>query len=343
MRNRLSNVIRRFRRPGLTGGGDSYDVYAPDTAALTVSDYQTIQQRTAQTLEFRRTIVENNRLRYASPGSRVSFQTNAEMLRLNLYWNAEVYNVISGIASFNGVGSVLSNGTEIGTFDWSQPLVKGYSSPTYSLATGTKTITVVWPYSAGLQLQSVDLQRGASLIAATRPANKIGICGDSISQGFDSGKITTTWAYLLGNTQNRQVINLANAGAPADASHANALTGTGCDRVTYMIGYNDFASQTALATFQSRVEGWITNARAALPSARIYVISTIYSPNTNTITLAQYRSAVQSAELAVGDANTFYIDGLSIMTNNTNRLNGTIHPNDLGASEIATNLQPLIT
>jgi hypothetical protein len=343
MRNRLSNAIRRFRRPGLTGAGIVYDLYPPNTAALTVSDYEAIQQQTAQTLEFRRSIVENNRMAYASPGSRVSFQTDANDLRLQLYWNAEIYNVITLLATFNGVGSVLSDGVEIGTFDWSQPLVAGYSFPSYKLPTGSKTVTIVWPYSAGLQLQGIELSKGSSISSATRPSNKIGICGDSISQGFDSTKITTTWAYLVGGLQNRQVVNLANAGAPADASHANALIGTGCDRVTYLIGYNDFAAQTAIATFQSRVEGWITNARAALPTAEIYVISTIYSPNTNTLTLAQYRSAVQAAELAAGDANTFYVDGLTLMTNSTTRLSGTIHPNDLGASEIAANLDAIIS
>jgi lysophospholipase L1-like esterase len=244
------------------------------------------------------------------------------------------------------IGAILVDGVEVKTYQWAQLWNEtGIVTIEFSLSAGSKTVTIVWPYWTGFELRKIEINTGATMTAPSRPANKIAVCGDSISQGATASKVTTTWPYLLAIAETKQLINIANGGATAVASQGSALSGLGCNVVTYMIGYNNFVAQTPTATFQTAVQGWITNARAALPSAAIYVISPIYSPNTNTITLAQYRSAVQAAELAAGDANTFYVDGLSIMTNNINRLYegaAGVHPNDLGSSEIATNLSAIV-
>jgi hypothetical protein len=345
MRNRLSNAFRRFRRPGLNGTTKSWTQYAPNSTAFTVSDYASIAEQSASTLRFLRPITDGYQFENASPGSRVSFTTTATSVRVSMFHNTLViYN--GDISATFSVGAILVDGVELKTFNWSNGWdTAGIVTIEFSLSAGSKTVTIVWPYWTGFELRKIEVNTGATMTAPSRPANKIAVCGDSISQGATASKVTTTWPYLLAIAENKQLINIANGGATAVASQGSALSGLGCNVVTYMIGYNNFVAQTPLVTFQTAVQGWITNARAALPSAAIHVISPIYSPNTNTITLAQYRSAVQAAELAAGDANTFYIDGLSIMTNNINRLYegaAGIHPNDLGSSEIATNLAALV-
>jgi lysophospholipase L1-like esterase len=345
MRNRLSNAFRRFRRPGLTGTVSGWTQYAPNSTAFTVSDYASIAEQSASTLRFLRPITDGNGFENAAPGSRVSFTTTATFVRVSMFHNTLVTRN-QAIADFYSVGAILVDGVEIKTFNWSDGYnAAGIVTIEFSIAAGSKTVTIVWPYWTGFELRKIEINTGATMTAPSRPANKIAVCGDSISQGSTASKVTTSWPYLLAIAENKQLINIANGGAMAVATDANGLTGTGCNVVTYMIGYNNFLAQTLIVDFTIAVQGWITNARAALPSAAIHVISPIYSPNTNTITLAQYRSAVQAAELAAGDANTFYVDGLSIMTNNINRLYegaAGIHPNDLGSSEIATNLAALV-
>jgi hypothetical protein len=345
MRNRLSNAFRRFRRPGLTGTVSGWTQYAPNSTAFTVSDYASIAEQSASTLRFLRPITDGNGFENAAPGSRVSFTTTATFVRVSMFHNTLVTRN-QAIADFYSVGAILVDGVEIKTFNWSDGYnAAGIVTIEFSIAAGSKTVTIVWPYWTGFELRKIEINTGATMTAPSRPANKIAVCGDSISQGSTASKVTTSWPYLLAIAENKQLINIANGGAMAVATDANGLTGTGCNVVTYMIGYNNFLAQTLIVDFTIAVQGWITNARAALPSAAIHVISPIYSPNTNTITLAQYRSAVQAAELAAGDANTFYVDGLSIMTNNINRLYegaAGIHPNDLGSSEIATNLSALV-
>jgi lysophospholipase L1-like esterase len=252
-----------------------------------------------------------------------------------------LYN--ADISTAFSVGAILVDGVEVQTFNWSNGWdVSGIVTIEFRLSAGSKTVTIVWPYWTGFELRKIEVNTGATFTAPSRPATKIAVCGDSITQGSAASKVTTTWPYLLAVAESKQLVNIANGGATAVASQGSALSGLGCNVVTYMIGYNNFVAQTPLVTFQTAVQGWIANARAALPSAAIHVISPIYSPNTNTITLAQYRSAVQAAELATGDANTFYINGLSIMTNNTNRLSDGVHPNDTGSAEIATNLSAIV-
>lgn len=334
-------MLGLWRVSGGAGTGLDLDQYAPNNAALLVSDVRSVAVRDATTLRFERPIVGASGYRNAAPGARVTFQTDATILRLDLFWNA----LMTRADTFQSVGSVLVNGVEVATFQ--SPFaynVTGLDRPVFALAAGSKTVTIVWPYSAGLELRGVGINPLASLSApAARPTALLAACGDSITHGFTVGKTTESWAFKLAAAEGRQLFNLANGSETAVAANATtALTGTGAQVVTYMIGYNNFVAQTPLATFQAAVEGWITNARAALPSAAIHIITPIYSPNTNTITLAQYRTAVTSAEAAAGDANTYLIDGLSIMTNSADRLADGVHPNALGSDEIATALGALI-
>lgn len=351
MRNRLSNAFRRFRRPGLNGTTKSWTQYAPNSTAFTVSDYSGIAEQTASTLRFLRTVTaQSDAYQNASPGSRVSFTTTATSVRVSMFHNALV--TFSGAINNNlSTGAILVDGVEVKTYKWNGLWNEtGILTIELSLSAGSKTVTIVWPYWTGFELRKIEVNTGATMTTVSRPANKIAVCGDSITQGSAASKVTTTWPYLLTipTAENKQLVNLGNGGQPVIAADGSGLSGTGCNVVTYMIGINDFYSQTPIPTFTSRVQGWITNARAALPSAAIHVISPIYSttpatnPTSHPIPLDDYRAAVLAAELAAGDANTFYIAGLSIMTNNTNRLSDGIHPNDLGSSEIATNLAALV-
>ena len=49
-----------------------------------------------------------------------------------------------------------------------------------------------------------------------------------------------------------------------------------------------------------------------------------------------------NAVAAFGDGNTSYVDGLSLMTNNANRLSDGTHPNVTGSDEVAAALAAII-
>jgi lysophospholipase L1-like esterase len=313
----------------------------PDDARIDVTDYASIVERTPTRLRFVRPIVDGNNYQNCSPGSRARIRTDATAITWTVYYNG----LVTRLGARNFIAVVLVDGAIAGTFT-SPNGETAVSTVVYTLnlpSAAMRTIELIWPYGDGMDLLSVEVNSGASFeTPAARPSGILACQGDSITHGFAATKITDTWAYKLAVAKGRRLLNDANGSNTAVATQANSLAGSGADRVVYMIGYNNFVAQTALATFQAAVEGWINNAEAALPSAKIYVISPLYSPNTNTITLAQYRTSVQSAVTAAGGANVAYVNGLSLMTNSSDRLADTIHPNDLGAGEVATALIPIV-
>lgn len=316
-------------------------VIAPSDERLLVSDYQQIAERSPTRLRFVRSIVDGNNYQHCAPGARVSFETDATEIAFEVYYNG----LVTRIGARNFVSTVLIDSEVHSTFT-SPTGESGPSSYTHTitgLADSSKAVTLVWPYADGMDLITVTVNDGATVSAgSSRPSGVFAAAGDSITHGFSAIKTTDTWAYGLAEDLGRQLVSLGYGSRTAVATDANALIGTGADRVTYMIGYNNFAAQSNVAAFQAQVEGWIANARAALPAAKLYIISPIYSPNTNTIPLSSYRTAVQAAEAAAGDAETYFVDGLSLMSNSNDRLADGVHPNDTGAAEIRSAMAGII-
>ena len=321
----------------------AYDTILPADPRLLVSDYRTIVERSPQKLSFIRSITEAYNFKYCSPGTRVGFNTNSLSVKINVFYNF----LVTPSAARNYVGVVLADGVEVATF--TNPSTNTASATVETLVTfgsvATRKIEIIWPYGDGMELVNVKVVSGSTVtIASARPTNKLLLLGDSITHGFYASKVTASWAYLLCGLKSVQMISEGYASLRTVGSYGtSSATGSGAYAVTVALGYNDFGAQTALATFQTAYQLILTNIRAALPSAKIYVITPIYSTSTNTIPLSDYRTYIGNAVTAVGDVNTVLIDGLTLMTNNSNRLADGIHPNDTGSAEIATALAALIT
>ena len=321
----------------------AYDTILPADPRLLVSDYRTIVERSPQKLSFIRSITEAYNFKYCSPGTRVGFNTNSLSVKINVFYNF----LVTPSAARNYVGVVLADGVEVATF--TNPSTNTASATVETLVTfgsvATRKIEIIWPYGDGMELVNVKVVSGSTVtIASARPTNKLLLLGDSITHGFYASKVTASWAYLLCGLKSVQMISEGYGSLRTVGSYGtSSATGSGAYAVTVALGYNDFGAQIALATFQTAYQLILTNIRAALPSAKIYVITPIYSTSTNTIPLSDYRTYIGNAVTAVGDVNTVLIDGLTLMTNNSNRLADGIHPNDTGSAEIATALAALIT
>jgi len=321
----------------------AYDTLLPADPRLLVSDYRTIVERSPQKLSFIRSITEANNFRYCSPGTRVGFNTNSLSVKINVFYNF----LVTRLDARNYVGVILADGVEVATF--TNPSTNTASATVETLVTfgsvATRKIEIIWPYGDGMELVNIKVVAGSAVtIASARPTNKLLLLGDSITHGYSASKVTASWAYLLCGLKSVQMISEGYGSLKTVGSYGtSAATGSGAYAVTVALGYNDFGAQTDLATFQTAYQLILTNIRAALPSAKIYVITPIYSTSTNTIPLSSYRTYIGNAVTAVGDVNTVLIDGLTLMTNNSNRLLDGIHPNDTGSAEIATALAAIIT
>lgn len=354
MRNRLSNAIRRFKRPGLQGNALGWVSYNPDFASLLVSDHSGIAEQSARTLRFLRSVPSQSyQLQNASPGSRVTFNTTATKIRISMFHN-DLVLWTGDINNFLSTGAILVDGVEVKTYRWINPWNEtGIVNVELSLASGSKTVTIVWNYWVGFELRKIEINTGATISApAARPTAKIAICGDSIAQGASNSSATKTWAYLLAIEKTRQLVNLGNGGDQANANAALGLGVTGADIVVYMIGYNNFAGQTDPGTastgFQKTVQDWITNARNQLGSAAIHVISPIFATIETGVSynLVKYRDAVEAAvanRVAAGITNLFFISGIVAgMPNDSSQMYDGVHPNDAGSVLIKDKLKTLV-
>lgn len=317
----------------------STDQYAPDAAAFDYSDCCSVIVDPAAARFSRPTPDAGFGFNNTNPGARVRFATESAVVQILLQYTNLLTTVL-----YNGVGAILVNGTFFASFS------RAFGPPGQASAyldfgsSGLRTIEVVMPYSASVDFLGIRVLAGAVVMnAAARPATRLVAMGDSITQGFTTTAAAKTWAFLLGETKGWQVINHGYGGrqcVPADGTTLAALSPT---VAAYLIGYNDFVAQLALATFKANYTAFINNFRAVNPTAKLHCITPIWSPNTNTLTLENYRDQIRDALTTLANPLNVLVEGAPLLTNNVSRLADTIHPNDLGAAEMATSLAAGIT
>jgi lysophospholipase L1-like esterase len=320
-----------------------YQTLAPNSVNLLVSDYTTISEQSSTKLSFLRSITEGNNYKYCSPGSRVGISTNAKAVKFTVFFNG----FVTRLDAKNSVGLLYVDDVLVQTF--TNPNLASLTTSTVEVekiysTTATRKFELIWPYGDGVDLLSVDVSVDATVIQApsARPTTKLQFLGDSITHGFTVTNISTAWTFLTANAKNYQLINSGYGSLWAVGSYGSTVVA--CDAIVVVLGVNNYLSQQALATFKAEYKLMIENIRTTLPAAKIYAVTPFYiSAAPLTIPLSDYRAQETDALAEIADANTVVINGLTLMTNSSSRLQDGIHPNDTGAAEIATNLAALIT
>lgn len=238
-------------------------------------------------------------------------------------------------SSYNGVFCVLVNGTEV------DPVNVPESTGQFAIevvGTGSRTIEIIWPHGGSYRFLGLQRYGSGTITGPTaRPTKKLALYGDSITNGYFASRYTKTWAYLLGELQGAEVFNCGYG------SEQSGIVGLGteageidADATLYCIGYNDFGSQVALATYKSNVQTFVDNFRSENATGKLYLGGPFYTPNTNSLTPANYRTQVSDIVTSEADANTILLDTLGAATNDVASWPDTIHPSNVGSSEIAT-------
>lgn len=300
-------------------------------------------ERSFAKISVTRPISDSVNFKFCAPNARARFVTNATTVEMGLRYTKQTTH-----GAFNSTTEILVDGVTNTTFV--APNNNAHNDPPSVLAKTisfgsavNRTIELIWPFGDSMEFTYIRTNSGATVSAPTpRPARKICLLGDSITQGFSLGQPSQTWAFKLGALKGRQIVNLGYGGRTAVPSDGSAVAGTGCDAVFYMIGTNDFNGQVAINTFRTNVQGVLQNIRGALPAAKIYTSGPLYLTTSLAIPASSYRTAVSEAVAGIGDANTTYVDGLTLMTNNSNRLSDGTHPNETGSTEIANALSAII-
>jgi lysophospholipase L1-like esterase len=325
------------------------DVVYPNDDRLLVSDYAQIAERSAARLRFIRPLADGQGFEHCAPGARVSFYTRAPSVTFEVYFNALVIRDDAR----NYKAKVFVDGADAGTIEGTA----GPNTPqevSRSILLGPsqlRKVELVWPYGDGMDLNLIRIPAGFGLGAAEpRPQEVIITVGNSITQGYTGDDVSKTWSFILANELGRTLINGGYGGRTAvatDGTWAGQLAAPHGANATivYMIGVNNCIAQSSLTAFMEQVAGFIANARAEAPLARIIVVSPFYCPaiEANTIPLDSYRTKTQEAVDESGDANVEWRDGKLAMANNPELFVGDlVHPNSLGHAAAGAGLAAMI-
>lgn len=308
-------------------------IYTGADWRIGVSDYKSVSQ-TVQRISFNRDYVGVNGNRYLNPGARVRFITDAA----SVTWVYDHTDLNTRSDAFNGVISFMIDGVEQDTATVVFGSAGEGSKVVSAGSVGLRTWEMIMPYGASVDFLRILLPSGASLYrAADRPTKTLLVVGDSITAGFDATKTIDSWAYKTGQQFNCQVVNMGYGSSPVDVSLMSEAASVPHDACIYLIGYNNFVAQTALATFKSSYTSAIEAQRAA-SAAPIYAVSLLWTGNTNTLTPANYRTQQSDAVTELADSGVTFIDGLTLTDNDTGSIPDNVHPNDTGSDEIVAAL-----
>ena len=329
--------------------------FAPNFPALQTRGFVSISEKSGVRLRGVRTFSDGQGYEHCNPGARVVFKTDSPWIEYDVFFNG----LITRLDVFNNAIVTLSNGIEVDSYNNGiAPNVTGtYTRNVFLGAEGVdKTISIVWPYWASIDLTRLRVARGRYVVApdSAAPAKKFVPVGDSISHGSAATKISTTWTYKLANLMSAELISMTYGGAVAGTPTGSIVGAVAAPHgsnaiVAYVIGVNNFLSQSSLSAFKASIANWYAAVRAAAPNARISLISPFYLNPPNpyfglplAIPISSYRDQIaQVVSENPGDSFLEYVDGglASVMTNSNSRLDGSlIHPVDLGHDEIANGL-----
>lgn len=283
----------------------------------------------------------------ASPGSRIRFATNAREVGIRLLFRN--YPDALGIIrqdTFNSTGMILVNGVEVSRFSIPQALGTARGMPLLAKAYvgrgPVNVVEVVLPYCAAIDFLGVLIPDTADLWAATAPpAIKLCTMGDSITHGFSSTYVGASWPYKLAAAKGWQLANLGFGGMTVNTAQGTAGGNTGANVFTYLIGYNNFSAQTALATFKASYKAALTALRA-VTGAKCYCITPTWTGNTNTLTIENYRQQIRDALTELGNAANILVEGGSLGGTGTGNFPDSIHPNDTASAAIASTLSGVV-
>ncbi|MER8990400.1 SGNH/GDSL hydrolase family protein [Mesorhizobium sp. M0678] len=341
LRTQDASELTALSNFGIAGAEPLVDV-VPNNSNIEDSDYAATLTATSSQVSGVRPISFGG-YQNANPGWRRRFKTRATSVVLHF----QNLNLVTG--SYNGKGEVLVDGVHNTYFTSAQALGKFFVRLDFA-SNADRLIEIVMPYSASIAHLGITTYGAPVTLPTPRSTLPRAVfLGDSRLQGFNATSTDKTWMEILCRAKGWQHINLGYGSSLVNSAWGTDLGNANPDVAFVTFDFNNRTAQTSLATFKAALKTLIANVRAIKPTVKIYVVSSNWISAANdalTLKIADYRQQELDAvsELtAAGDANIFYIDGLTLTTNGTGSVTDGIHPNDTGSAEWAAAVAPLVT
>lgn len=221
------------------------------------------------------------------------------------------------------------------------PFQQGNFRKSFDLGAGEKEVRVLLPWSSRVLLHGVILADGAAL-EAVKPAKKLLVYGDSITQGYDALWPSNCYPFQLADALGAEQHNRAIGGEIFFPELLEADSLEAPDYITVAYGTNDWVKCTEAET-RAACRAFYLTASRKYPNARIFAITPIWrqawqqpGKGFGPWALSEQIIRESTADLP----NVTVIDGLTLVPHEEACFadDMVLHPNDAGFGHYGKNL-----
>ncbi len=199
-------------------------------------------------------------------------------------------------------------------------------------------VTIYLPSHGVGKIESIEVA-DRSVVSPCIYDLKMLMIGDSITQGWNSGVDSSSYAYITSENLNANSIIQGVGGAFYDVTTLDALNDFALDIVTVAFGTNDANRVTDLAEFDKICCKYLTTLKEYYSNSKIFVITPIWRISYDNLKPYGHVSLIaQTIKKHADNLGLNVVDGLKLVPHYEVYMNDDIHPNGFGFSEYAKNL-----
>lgn len=285
----------------------------------------------------RETQVLNHSLVPATAGIQMNFRTDGALLKLkghteraletrsyfafDIFVNGTLTGCIQNLSDDDCTGNYADISFATGSF---------YQE--FALGEGQKDIKICFPHSVTAYIESVEIT-DATYIAPIKKEKTILFYGDSITQGFDALHPSRTYAVMLAQALDAQIINKGLGGAIFDPELVKTTSGIQPDYIVVAYGTNDW-NTVDLDTFRKNAEGFRDGIKNNYPGIPVLVSTPLWRSDWQSTTKkcgAFFNMENTIKEVFENQENITVVSGFDLVPHDENLFGDlSLHPNDKG-------------
>lgn len=289
--------------------------------------------------------VINHPFVFATSGIQMHFKTDGSLLKLKVHTEkaTDIRSYFSFDIFVNGflAGCIQNLADESCTGDYANAsYATGSFYQEFALGDGEKDIKIVFPHSVIACLECMEIT-DAAYIVPVKKEKTIVFYGDSITQGFDALHPARTYAAMLAEALDAEMINKAVGGAVFNPALAKIPCDMKPDYVIVAYGTNDWNS-VDLETLRKNAAGFLAGLRSNYSGIPIFVITPLWRPDWNAIKKCGVFSNVENTikEIFHQQENITVISGADLMPQDETLFGDLyLHPSDKGFGYYADSLK----
>ncbi len=278
----------------------------------------------------------------STSGISLEFKTDAEAIRLNvnaLPGSSRTYFAVDVIVNGELIGGIrnFDENVMIGEYT-SKVFEKTEFDQTVSLGKGEKSVRVLLPWSASLEISMISLE-GATFVEPLKKSKKMLIYGDSITQGYDSTLPSRSYASQLAYALDADARNKAIGGEVFCPELSKIKNDIEPDYISVAYGTNDW-SKVQREKIDTNAKQFYLNLRENYPDAKIFAITPVWRKDYQREDRYDFMQISRIINESVKDIpNVVVIEGFDFVPHGEEYYADLrLHPNDDGFKHYADNL-----